>query len=115
MIVCAGLAGCASARSGSSNSATTPVTSAPRAAAKKTTTTVTRTSTAAALTRGCQPANGPGYVAQVFCWPGKAGIANQIINSDCGHLLAHDLEDPGHACLNEIESYQTLLTRLTYT
>ena len=59
---------------------------------------------------GCQPANGTGYVAQVLCYLSKAGVANQTIDSDCGPLLAHDLQDRGHACLNDIESYQTLLT-----
>jgi hypothetical protein len=59
---------------------------------------------------GCQPAGGSGYVAEVFCYLSRAGVANQTIDSGCGPLLAHALRDPGHACVNGIERYAALLT-----
>ena len=59
---------------------------------------------------GCEPANGTAYVAEAFCYLNKAGVAKQTINSACGPLLAHELHDPGRACISEIESYQMLLT-----
>jgi hypothetical protein len=81
-----------------------------RSASTSRSTSTSASSTRTAVPRGCQSAGGSGFVAEVFCYLNKAGVANQTIDSDCGPLLAHDLQDPGHACLNGIESYQTLLT-----
>jgi hypothetical protein len=67
-------------------------------------------STGAAPAIGCQSANGSAYVAEVFCYLRKAGVANHAIDIECGPLLAHDLHDSRHACLSEIERYQALLT-----
>jgi hypothetical protein len=57
----------------------------------------------------CQPQVGNNYVGMVFCYLKRAGARNQMIESDCGPLLAHQLRDPGHVCLRDIESYQRLL------
>lgn len=57
----------------------------------------------------CEPQHGNSYVSEVFCYLRRAGARNQLIESDCGPLLASQLRGSGRACLNDIERYQNLL------
>jgi hypothetical protein len=49
------------------------------------------------------------YVTRTFCYLRRAGVRNAMIDADCGPLLGSDLHDPGHACLTDIERYETFL------
>ena len=95
------LTGCATSAATITTNTRPPAANTPRAAE---TTTATRGQPSAPAA-SCADGD---YVTRAFCYLSKAGVRNSMINADCGPLLANDLHDPGHACRNEIERYETV-------
>lgn len=115
--LCSGvLVGCGEGRTATSSaqsSATSAPTSATRSATAQTRTVTVTT------TRAARPISAPGsrcrreyraeYVGEVFCYLRLAGVRNDMINNDCGPLLADRLRGSGSACLNDLTGYEALL------
>ena len=98
------LTGCATSAAPVTTNTRPPAANTARAAE-----TTTATARAAARARAAASCPDGDYVTRAFCYLSKAGVRNSMINADCGPLLANDLRDPGHACLNDIERYETFL------
>jgi hypothetical protein len=104
------LGGCATGSTTTTTTTSTSLTPTHTEAAAK-----TRTATnarRAAPTPAVIPAAGcpdGDYVTRTFCYLRRAGVRNSMIDADCGPLLSSDHRDPGHACRNDIERYETFL------
>jgi hypothetical protein len=101
--LCIVLTGCAT--SGATTTSTRPPTTDTTDAAETRTANAVRPAAPAPETLAATGCPDRDYVTRTFCYLRRAGVRNSTIDADCGSLLANDLHDPGHACLNDIQTY----------